>query len=165
MVQRGYHFQNNTFITNIRAILQVFISLQPRMVLLSYPDDPFTNKSGWFLNIASVISSISRAWWYIDQCGVKEGIPTKIKLFVHQDLLPSYFNSSKFATTCDDLDSFMFVCSIQACNFIVHVCSLGSRKTMNDHHCNMLMNNKPQFHKIKIQVFLKKINNASDYPF
>ena len=110
------------------------MELEPRLVILPYPDRTTTATSRPFSHECSILSSLARAWLYVDHIWVREGEPTRIKIIVSHDLKAAAFNSIEFAKVADDLNGAVSVCVIQASHIVVAGYLMRLRKTMVNNH-------------------------------
>ena len=117
-------------------MLAVLMELEPRLVILPYPDRTTTSTSRPFSNDCSVLLSLARARLYVDHIWVKEGKPTRVIFFVSHDLKSAAFDSIEFSKAADDLDGAVSVCVIQASKVVIAGYLMGSRTTMVDSHWN-----------------------------
>ena len=122
--------RNTHFLTEFRKMLLALMELESRLVILPYPDRSTTTTSRPFSHKCSMLSSLSRAWLYVDHIWVREGEPTRIKIIVSHDLKAVAFNSIEFVKVADNLDGAVSVCVIQASKVVTAGYLMGSRKTM-----------------------------------
>ena len=71
--------RNTHFLTEFRKLLLALMELEPDLVILPYLDRPTTATSRPFSNKCSMLSSLARAWLYVDHIWIEEGEPTCIK--------------------------------------------------------------------------------------
>lgn len=98
----GFH-KDNCFLKNLRAIIFVLVSLEPRLVVLSYPHCHTTTKRRPFQNEASVISSLTCIHMYLGKLWLRDGAETSVKKFVAHNALHVAFNSLEFRACLEAL--------------------------------------------------------------
>ena len=61
---------------NIRALLVVLMGLEPRLVVLPYPNCHNSTKCHLFQNVASVISGVTKVHMYVEKLWLRDGKKT-----------------------------------------------------------------------------------------
>ena len=86
-------------------------------------------------------------------------------MFVSHDLPAATFNSTKFAKAIEDIDGAVLVCIIQASKVIDAGYLLGSGKTINNSHLDLLFNNCPRLNKMDVKVSPQPIKGLTNGPW
>lgn len=96
--------RNCVFLDKFREMIFTLMELEPRLVILFYPNHAFIASSRPFTNKYLMLSSVSRACLYADRVWIKEGEPITLKVFVSHNLPAATFNSIEFSKAADNLD-------------------------------------------------------------
>ena len=146
-----FGIQRNThFLSEFRKLLLALMELEPRLVILPYPDRSTTATSRPFSNDCSMLSSLARARLYVDNIWVREGEPTRVKIIVSHNLKAAASSSIEFVKVANNLKGAVSICVIQASKVIIAGYLMVSRKTMVDIYWNSHFNNHPKLNNMDV---------------
>ena len=159
-VKRNVHF-----IPKFRKMILAMMGLEPRLVILLYPNRATTAQGRSLSNDFSMLSSVTCCQTYVDKLWVGEGTPICVKMFVGHNILAAAFNSLEFAQIAEDLDGAVCVCIIKSSKVVESGYLLGSRKTMEYVHWSNHFNNYQRLLNMDVQVKSRPINDHTDGPW
>ena len=99
---------------HFQEMISALMELEPRLVIILYPDCATIKTGHPFLKDCSMLSNTTWCQIYVDKLYVGEGKPTTVKLFVGHDTPAAAFNSLEFTQKAEELDGEVCVCIIQA---------------------------------------------------
>ena len=90
----------------------MLIGLEPKLVILPYPDHPTTSKVRPVQKNISTISNTTKIKNFIDKVWVRERKESAINMFNSCDVLPVSFNSLEYAAVLEACEGATCVSSI-----------------------------------------------------
>ena len=82
---------------HFRVMLIELMKLEPRLVIIPFPDGDTSKNGHPFAQECLMISSSYLCRIYVDQIIIREGKPTTVKVFVGHDMPFAVFNSPEVA--------------------------------------------------------------------
>ena len=149
------------FTKHFREILIELIKLEPRLVVIPFPDGDTSKNERPFAHECSMISSSYQCRIYVDQLVIGEGKPTSVKVFVGHDMPSAVFSSLEVAQKIDEIDNAVRVCPIQSSKVVVTGYLGGSTKTLDVQNWTKHYNVHSCLFNVNVEVKLMNIKDPN----